>query len=223
MTALALAFHPTHTDATMLASSLGQTHAQTRARAARVLRLGWVGLFVLFMAKPVHAESTLTAGAGDASARLNFSVVIPRILFLGVGTMTTTPARATNATVDTVAFTYTNPALVGTGAAPNTTTNGTVAVSLFGNNGQVTLSVTNPANLLGSAGNTVTIPFTSITAATSAATLPVPAFGGTSVQPTLSGGRITNRTANWTYTYANTVSAPADTYSGQVTYTAAMP
>jgi hypothetical protein len=180
-------------------------------------------LLTLSVVEPVLAESTLISGTGNASARLNFSVVIPRVLFLGVGTMTTTPARATNTAIDTVSFTYTNPALVGTGAAPTTTTNGSLPVAVFGNNGQVTLSVVNPVNLVGSTGNTVVIPFTSIGAASDQATLPVPAFGGAAVLPTLNGGRITNRTANWTFTYANTVSAPADTYTGQVTYTAAMP
>jgi hypothetical protein len=180
-------------------------------------------LLALLLVQPAHAESTLVSGTGNASARLNFSVVIPRVLFLGVGTMTTTPVRATNAAIDTVTFTYTNPALVGTGAAPTTTTNGSLPVAVFGNNGQVTLSVVNPVNLVGSTGNPVVIPFTSISAASDQATLPVPAFGGAAVLPTLNAGRITNRTANWTFTYANTVSAPADTYAGQVTYTAAMP
>jgi hypothetical protein len=170
-----------------------------------------------------QAESTLVNGAGNASARVNFSVVISRVLFLGVGTMTTTPARATNASIDAVTFTYTNPTNVGTGAAPDTTTNGTLAVALFGNNGQVTLSVTNPTNLVGAVGNTDVIPFTSIGVASDAATLPAPSFGGAAVLPTLNSGRITNRTANWTFTYGNTASVRPDTYTGQATYTAAMP
>lgn len=172
-----------------------------------------------------QAESTLVNGAGNATARLNFSVVIPRVLFLGVGTMSTTP-RATNGTVDTVTFTYSNPANIGTGAAPDSTTNGTLGVAVFGNNGQITLSVANPTNLVGALpGNTDVIPFTQISVASDATTLAAPAFGGTAVQPALNApaSRITNRTANWTFTYANTAAVSADTYTGQATYTAAMP
>jgi hypothetical protein len=181
----------------------------------------------------VQAESNLisstpqagaTTGTGSASARVNFSVVISRVLFLGVGTMSTSP-RANNTAIDTVTFAYSNPANIGTGAAPDTTTNGTLAVALFGNNGQVTLSVTTGAvNLVGAiAGNTDVVPFTSIGVSSDAATLPAPTFGGAAVQPTLNAGRITNRTANWTYTYANTAALRPDSYTGQATYTAAMP
>jgi hypothetical protein len=34
---------------------------------------------------------------------------------------------------------------------------------------------------------------------------------------------VTNRTANWTYAYANTANAAAGTYEGTITYTATMP
>jgi hypothetical protein len=178
------------------------------------------------------AESQLVNGAGSASARLNFSVVIPRVLFLGVGTMTTSPQRLTNAAIDSVSFIYSTPTNVGTGAAPDSiTVNGVVAaatlgVAVYGNNGQISLSVTNPTNLVGAiAGNTDVIPFTSITATSSdAANLPAPQFGGAAVAPALMGAsRITNRAANWTYAYANTANVSADTYSGQATYTATMP
>ena len=72
----------------------------------------------LALATPLlaSAESQLVTGAGSATARLDFRVVVPRILFLAVGTGS--GAFATNTTIDTVTFDYTgNPAAVGTGAA----------------------------------------------------------------------------------------------------------
>lgn len=167
------------------------------------------------------AESQLVNGAGAAAARLNFRVVIPRVLFLGVGTGSAMPL-ASDTTVDQVLFDYTNnSAAVGTGAAAATITGASVAVRVFGNNGQIVITTTNPANLTSGAD---TIPFTSITGASSDATnLPVPAFSGGTASPVINGGRVTNRTATWTFSYANTLAAPAGIYDGQATYTATMP
>ncbi|UUZ74540.1 hypothetical protein LP414_19155 [Polaromonas sp. P1(28)-13] len=33
-----------------------------------------------------HAESNIVVGAGTAAAKLDFRVILPRVLFLGVGT-----------------------------------------------------------------------------------------------------------------------------------------
>jgi hypothetical protein len=182
-------------------------------------------LAALLLASPLlaSAESQLTVGAGTASARLNFQIVIPRVLFLGVGTGSATPL-ATNATIDTVTFDYTsNPLAVGTGAAAGTVTGAVVPVRVFGNNGQIQIAITNPANLGNGSGDTIA--FTDITVVSSDATnLNAPAMGGAAVNPVISSGtKVTSRTANWTYAYANTAQAAAGTYTGQVTYTASMP
>lgn len=181
-------------------------------------------LAALMLATPLlaSAESQLTVGAGSAAAKLNFQIVIPRVLFLGVGTGSATPL-ATNATVDTVTFDYSSNALdVGTGAAASTITGAVVPVRVFGNNGQIQIAITNPANLVSGAD---TLPFTDITVTSSDATnLNAPAMGGAAVNPVISSGtKVTSRTANWTYAYANTAQAAAGTYTGQVTYTATMP
>ncbi|MDZ7910062.1 MAG: hypothetical protein U5N10_18785 [Gemmobacter sp.] len=181
----------------------------------------------LALATPLmaSAESQLVIGTGTATARLDLRVVIPRVLFLGVGTGAAAPL-ATNGTVDTITFDYSgNPLDVGLGGAAASITNdgpapagSTVPVRVLGNDGQITITATNPANLT-SGGDT--IPFTQMTVV-SDGTLAAPGFSGGTSTPTATN-RVTNMTSNWTYTYANTVTPAAGTYTGQVTYTAAMP
>jgi hypothetical protein len=101
---------------------------------------------------PAQAESSFVVGTGSAAANLNFKVVIPRVLFLGVGTGAATTPMATNSTKDTLTFDYTtNAAALGTGAAAASVTNngpvpagGGFPVRVFGNGGQITLTTTNP-------------------------------------------------------------------------------
>lgn len=172
------------------------------------------------------AESQLTTGAGSATARLDLRVVIPRVLFLGVGTGAATPL-ATNPAIDAITFDFsTNPLDVGTTLAAGSITNtgptpagSTVPVRVFGNDGQVTITATNPANLTSGAD---TIPFTELSVTSSNAALPAAGFSGGTSLPTLAG-RVTNQTATWTYSYANTVTPAFGTYTGRVTYTATMP
>lgn len=180
------------------------------------------GLGLLLATFAAHADSQLVGGPGNASADLNFRVVIGRVLFLGVGSGANTVPRGNNATVNRATFNYTNnPGQVGTGAAAATATGTNVRARVYGNNGQITITVSNPPNLVSGAN---TIPFSQITATSSAAVaLPVPAMGGGSVNPVLSaGGRVTNQTALWRFRYANTVLPAAGTYNGQVIYTASM-
>lgn len=175
------------------------------------------------------AESQLVTGAGNATARLDFRVIIPRVLFLGVGTGAATLAN--NTTIDTVTFDYsTNPADVGQGAAAvaGTITNATVPVRVVGNNGQVTLAAATTGALTNATGDT--IPWSQITAASSQPTLPspvIPATGaGATSNVTLNAGKVTDRQANWTFSYLNAAVVAPGTYgttNGRVTYTAAMP
>jgi hypothetical protein len=180
----------------------------------------------------LHAESKFVVGAGSAAANLDFRVIIPRVLFLGVGTGATAAIPATLATIDRVTFDYTtNPAAIGSGAAAGSITNtgpvpagSTLPVKVIGNNGQVTLTSTNSGNLVSGSD---TIPFSQITATTSLATVggvPVPAASGATTNVILTTGtKVTNATANWTFAYSNSAAVAAGTYNGRVTYTAAMP
>ena len=188
----------------------------------------------LALATPLlaSAESQLV-NTGNAVARLDFRVVIPRVLFLGVGTGATAVPVATNTTVDLVTFDYTsNPNAVGTGAVAGSITGAVVPVRVVGNNGQIVLTAATTGAL--SNGDGDTIPWTEITATTSAVTLPspvIPATGtGAGSNVTLSSGtKITDRSADWTFSFANSTVVPAGIYgatvanNGRVTYTATMP
>lgn len=184
----------------------------------------------LTLATPMlaSAESQLTVGTGSASARLDFRVVVPRVLFLGVGTGAA--GLTANTTVDTVTFDYSsNPGALGTGAAAGAITGNVVPVRVVGNNGQITLT----ANTTGALTNATadTIAWSEISATSSLAALPSPVIpntgAGTASNVTLSSGtKITDRSANWTFSYANSAVVAPGTYgttNGRVTYTAAMP
>lgn len=185
-------------------------------------------------APAVHAESSIVfggAGSFSASARLDFAIVVPRFLQFQVGTA--------GATVDQITFNVAA-ANVGSGAAQAGTGGnlgaGTVTVSIRANSGQITITPSNNSAGLGLGNGTAgqTIPYTEILTSSSAAgTLPAPALtnaGGTAVTPALSAGTVTNRSATWAYTYANTTVPNAGTYGtggtgtgGRVTYTASSP
>jgi hypothetical protein len=184
------------------------------------------------MATPLlaSAESQLiTAPTGSAVARLDFRVIVPRVLFLGVGTGA--GGIVNNTTVDTVTFDYTtNAAAVGTGAAAAVISGAVVPVRVIGNNGQITLTATTTGALTNATSDT--IQWSEISAVSSLPlTLPSPIIPnsgvGTSSNVTLSSGtKITDRSANWTFSYANTAVVAPGTYgttNGRVTYTAAMP
>ena len=183
------------------------------------------------------AESTIVTGVGGltTSARLDFRVTIPKVLFLQVGTGT---AMGNNATINLIDFTV--PATgMGTGSPVAATVasgdqgNGVVTAKVLGNNGIVTLQSTTTGALGNGAGDTISYSQISTTAAvlTSAVALPHPALvDGITTSTTVSPvGKIVNRDAKWTFSFLNSVLAPAGTYggvnsnNGRVTYTASMP
>jgi hypothetical protein len=188
------------------------------------------------------AESNVQTGTATASpgatAHVDFSVVIPKVLYLRVGTGSSyiTGALTSVNTVDLITF---SPAAgtVGNGTAVAGTggdlTGGVETAAIVSNSGTVTLSSTASAAGL-SDGNGDSIPFTQITTAattlTSGTALAAPALGtaGTVVL-TAPASKLISQDAKWTYSYANTVNAPAGSYggvnlnNGRVVYTATMP
>jgi hypothetical protein len=171
------------------------------------------------------AESALTVGGtGAAAARLDFRVVIPRVLFLAVGSGAA--GLAPDSTIDTVIFDYSNNATaLGTGVAAGTISGNVVPVRVLGNGGVIALESTNTGVLTNTTSDT--IPWSEITVVSSDGTnfaSPVP--GGAAVNLGISSGtKVTNRTANWTFSYANTAVVPPGIYdtNGRVTYIATMP
>ena len=186
------------------------------------------------------AASTVQSGAGtlNATASVDFSIVIPKILYLRVGTGSayTTGVYANNATVDQIVFSPTA-AQLGSGTAIAGTggdlTGGIETAAIVSNFGNVTLTATASGALTDAA--TDTIAFTQITTTpstlTSATALPAPTLAnGTSntVTITAPASKVIVQDAKWTYAYANSAVVPSGTYGGintnnsRVVYTASM-
>jgi hypothetical protein len=178
-----------------------------------------------------HAASgTSTATPASVANNLNLSIVIPAFLYFRVGT--------DSATVDTITF---SPAAAAVGNSTNVpgtggdAGGGTAAnVAARGNNGQITIGTTVTGGGLGMGTGTATdgyINYNQVTTGTSSANIPAPALANAAIPNVLvvlgggaaGAGKVTNRTAVWTYGYANTTVPSAGNYTGVVTYTATMP
>lgn len=187
----------------------------------------------LALATPLFASATsdITTGAGAlaATGNLDFRVIIPKFLFLQVGTGTLMADDL--ASIDMVEF---NVPLASLGAGPIAQTSpASITARLRGNNGGISLTATTAGAMSNGAGDTIS--FTTITAAAAGATSfahPVFADGVASAPvavPVTSGTKITDRTTTWTFSYSNAAIVPAGTYgdtvakNGRVTYTASMP
>jgi hypothetical protein len=203
-----------------------------------------LGTAVLTLPLAALAASTYTTGTSNltAAATVNFSVVIPQVLYLRVGTgsVYSTGTLATVATTDLITF---SPAVgsVGDGTAvPGTggdLTGGVETAAVVSNGGNVTLVASEAAAGL-TDGNGDYIPFSQITTTAAAntatyTTLPAPVLNGTgsssTVTLTASAAKVITADAKWTYKFANTATYPGGTYGGSgtnnslVTYTATMP
>ena len=182
------------------------------------------------------AESNFQTGTGSltATARVDFTIVIPKFMYLRVGTGTN---LANNGTIDLINFTV-PAASVGGGSASVTTTGGDltggkVTARVMGNGGNVTLSSTTAGAL--NDGGTNTISYSQISTAasvlTSGTALAAPALadGATTNTTVTATNGVVNRDAQWAYTYANSAVVAAGTYggvnvnNGRVTYTAVTP
>ncbi|HQR24222.1 MAG TPA: hypothetical protein PK163_05510 [Steroidobacteraceae bacterium] len=185
-----------------------------------------------------HAESSFQTGAGalTANARVDFTITIPKVLFLRVGTGTN---NATNAAIDLITFTV-PAANVGNGTPVAATAgsgdlgNGAVTAVVRGNNGNISFSA-NTAGAMNNGNVTDTINWSeitttaaSLTTATVLAAPTIPNSGATTITLT-AVNKVVNQDARWTYAYANSAIVPAGTYggvnvnNGRVTYTASLP
>jgi len=166
-----------------------------------------------------HAESNFTTGAGaniTATARVDFSVVIPKFVFLQVGTLGTGNIDIMTFNVNATNVGDATP--VAATAGSGNLTNGKVTVKVSGNNGDMSLAAANTAPLTSGSD---TIPWNQITVAVGG-TAPAHPAVGTSGTLTATG-RVVNLSGDWTYAYANAAVVPAGTYTGRITYTAVTP
>jgi hypothetical protein len=225
-------------------SNLTEPHMKTLNSMSKTARIAvsiaaLVAASVPMLAQAESATVSAATGPLTTSARLDFRITVPKVLFLRVGTGGLYGAAA-NTTVDLIDFTV--PAanlgdgtvVAGTGGDLGA---GAVTALLRSNAGNVTLT----ANTLGAIGNGAgdTIPWTQI--AVASANLATPAFANTlphSVALPATGAsanfapaavsKVTNVGSQWTYTYLNAATVPAGTYggvntnNGRVTYTASV-
>lgn len=193
-------------------------------------------LAALLLASASHAHQV--TGTNSASANLDFVVEIGKFIFFRVGTGA---FPAASGTIDTVAFNAV-PAIPAGAVVPvpgnNTTVNWNAALPSFSaaatvlpvevrsNAGQVTIRATATTPLNSGANN---IPLSQILLSTSDANLPAPAIPDTgtglavNVAGTAFGNLVTQRNANWTFSYNPPVTQRAGNYTGQVTFTASSP
>ena len=115
-----------------------------------------------------HAESSVVSGATPSTpARLDFRVIIPRVLFLAVGTGAAGTALTDNGAIDMLTFDYTtNPGAIGSGAAAAVVTGNVVSVRVVGNAGIITLKAATTGPLTTGVAGEV-LPWSQITAVSS--------------------------------------------------------
>ncbi len=184
-----------------------------------------------------NAESNFQTGAGalNATANVDFTITIPKVLFLQVGTGT---IYANNSAVNLITFTV-PAANVGNGTAVAATAgsgdlgNGTVTAMVRGNAGNVTLGASTLGALGNGAGDSInwsqitTTPATLTTATVLSA--PTLANGASTTVGLTAVNKVVNQDARWTYSYANSAVVAAGTYggvntnNGRVLYTASLP
>jgi hypothetical protein len=208
-------------------------------KRSKLLAIASAAGAALAIIPPALAESNFVTGGGalSASAKVDFQITIPKILYLRVGTGSAyaTGTLANVNTVDLIQFAV-PAASVGNGTAITGTggdlSGGVVTAALIGNNGTITLYATATGALSNGAES---INFSEISTAagtlTSATALAAPTLtNATSANVTITpAAKVVNRDARWTYTYLNTAPQAAGIYggvnvnNGRVTYTASMP
>ena len=208
--------------------------------------IAWLALSMALggLGHTVHAASSTTGPSLlvplSTSVNLDFTIAIDKFIFfrIGDGTWPTTGGKTSSVAfvlapsipgVPTTPVAGSNTSVNWSGAAPSfsiTPSGNVLPVEVRSNAGQVTLRAT-ATTALASGANT--IPLSEITIATSDSNLPAPLIPNTgtgaavNVVATAFAGLVTQRTANWTLSYANLASRRAGTYTGQVTFTASSP
>lgn len=185
-----------------------------------------------------HAESKFVTGTSSpltASANLDFTITIPKFVYVRIGTGSN---MANSTTIDNLV--YTVPAAnVGDGSAIAGTggdlTGGQVTARVIGNNGTIAFSSQTAGALSNGAGDTISWSQMDVAVATNttatALSHPTLADGSTTsinLAPT-SGTKVTNLDAKWTFSYKNQNIVAAGTYggvntnNGRVIYAVSMP
>ena len=178
-----------------------------------------IALAAVAAAFAAHAESNITTGAGGltATARLDFRVIVPKVLFLQVGTGT---AFTANPVVDRVDFSLS--AVEATSGLPKagTSTGGTINARVLGNGGNVSFGALGSGTGLTNAGWPIS-PWTQIVPTATGGTLIHPVIGAAPTSLTAAAG-VVNSSTVYSFNYSNSSVVAAGTYDGQVIYTASV-
>ena len=202
---------------------------------AVVLGMGMTGAQAASSTAGPSATVPLSTGVN-----LDFTIAIDKFIFFRIGDGAWPTPGGTTSTVS-FALTPSIPAVPTTpvagnntpvnwsGAAPSfgvTPSGNALPVEVRSNAGQITLRATATTPLANGAN---TIPLSEITIASSDANLPAPQIPNTgtgtavNVVGTAFANLVTQRTATWTFSYANLASRTAGTYTGHVTFSACSP
>lgn len=171
------------------------------------------------------AESNLTVAPAPvvfADARLDQRVVVPRVIFLRIGTGTN---FANNNVRDRVTFAVTPGNFASGTPIAGTPSAGAIVARVLSNGGDVSFRARGTNGGLNAGGGN-RIAWTQIVPASSSATLPHPGIGNGVAGPvtTLAAtAGIVDRSATFTFNYSNSTPVAAGTYNGRVTYTASLP
>jgi hypothetical protein len=210
-----------------------------------------IAAFAGILPLAAQAESNFVTGTTTpitATAHLDFTVTIPKILYLQVGAGTPFVVNTTQSNL-----TFAVPAAnVGNGTAVASTGGdqaggAAVTIRVLGNSGNVTLTNTTTGQLTTGVAGNPTIPWTAFTVTAGAlattttgftnAAITHPTFnnaagGGVSATGTTlnATGGLVQQEGSWTFAYANTATLPGGTYGGTtaasngvVLYTASAP
>ena len=200
-------------------------------RVAVSAALAVAGLTAFSNAAIAESEFVTGASGTTATARLDFRITIPSVIYLQVGTGL---FPTDDATIDLIDFVV-PAASVGDGnpvaatAASGDLGDGEVTVRVLGNVGNIDLTATTASALTN--GNGDTISWGDIGVADGGSiTHPTWADGGSTTTTLTASGGIVNLQDTWTFTYLNNDVVPAGEYggtggtgNGRVTYTVAIP
>jgi hypothetical protein len=182
----------------------------------------------LFSGSAMAMSATDTVAPFSVANTVNFQIVIPGFLYFRVGVDTPAP--------NTLVFTV-PAATVGVGAVAATGGEAgpsALNVAARANNGLVTIATT-VAAATGLGTGTATDGFINYNQITTTSNdvpnFPAPVLANAAIPNTtvalgggpVGAGKVTNRTAVWTYSYLNATVPSAGTYTGSVTYTASTP
>ena len=177
------------------------------------------------------APTSAPKASVSAASSLDFALTLDRFVSLSVGAPGSGAAVSFNLSSLSTQHCAGAPLSVcfGNGVPVAAVANGVLPVTVRSNAGEVKLMASVKTPLTSEQG-AETIPMSQIKISSSDhANLPAPEIpnsgNGTpvSVSPTSFGGRVTQRSAQWTFAFANTVSPTAGVYHGKIVFTATLP